>query len=382
MGTNVEQRTRTSRTTGRLLATSALVTLLGVPSLAAAHMGSTKSIAARVTEDGAHLDVTIDAVDAALAIGLPTTASPEQLQERGALLRGWLVGGLSVVADGGPCTPQTTDLVLGEGDGRANVTVGVDFTCPAPASNLRLRDDTVFESDPDHEAFIAISGPGGSTGDGGSTGAVLRDGSRDVLLGGVPSAWQTAKNFVNEGAIHLVTGYDHLLFLLSLILSAGLAAKRLGLRRALRDVAWVVTAFTVGHSISLVASALGLLTLPSQLVESVIAASIVFVAVLNIVKPEARVARPQIAAAFGIIHGFGFSSVLADVGLPAAHRALALGAFNVGIELAQLAFVGVAMIPLVWMARHRRYPLVVVRGGSLAIAAMGCVWLAERSLGL
>ena len=66
----------------------------------------------------------------------------------------------------------------------------------------------------------------------------------------------------------------------------------------------------------------------------------------------------------------------------AAPRAPQLGAFNVGIELAQLAFVGVAMIPLVWMARHRRYPLVVVRGGSLAIAAMGCVWLAERSLGL
>lgn len=380
MGTNVEQRTRTSRTTGRLLATSALVTLLAAPGLAAAHMGSTKSIEARVTDTGAHLDVTIDAVDAALAIGLPTTAGPERLLEREGLLRGWLVGGLSVVADGGACSPETTGLVLGEGDGGANVTVGVDFTCPAPATNLRLRDDTVFESDPDHEAFIAISGADGSTD--GTTGAVLRDGSRDVLLGGVPSAWQTAKNFVNEGAIHLVTGYDHLLFLLSLILSAGLAAKRLGLRRALRDVAWVVTAFTVGHSISLVASALGLVALPSQLVESVIAASIVLVAVLNIVKPEARVARPQIAAAFGIIHGFGFSSVLADVGLPAAHRALALGAFNVGIELAQLAFVGVAMIPLVWMARHRRYPLVVVRGGSLAIAAMGCVWLAERSLGL
>lgn len=379
MGTNVEQRTRTSRTTGRLLATSALVTLFAMPGLADAHMGSTKSIEARVTDGGAHLDVTIDAVDAALAIGLPTNAGPERLLERETLLRGWLVGGLTVVADGGPCSPQTTGLALGEGDGRANVTVGVDFTCPAPATNLRLRDDTVFESDPDHEAFIAISGDDGSDG---STGAVLRDGSRDVLLGGVPSAWQTAKNFVNEGAIHLVTGYDHLLFLLSLILSAGLAAKRLGLRRALRDVAWVVTAFTVGHSISLVASALGLLSLPSQLVESVIAASIVFVAVLNILKPEARVARPQIAAAFGIIHGFGFSSVLADVGLPAAHRALALGAFNVGIELAQLAFVGVAMIPLVWMARHRRYPLVVVRGGSLAIAAMGCVWLAERSLGL
>ena len=82
------------------------------------------------------------------------------------------------------------------------------------------------------------------------------------------------------------------------------------------------------------------------------------------------------------MHGFGFSSVLADVGLPAAHRALALGAFNVGIELAQLAFVAVVMLPLVWAANHRQYPLVVVRGGSVAIAALGCVWLVERGLGL
>lgn len=376
MGTNVEQRTRTSHWLGRLLATSlgGLVLLPGA--LASAHMGSTKSIEARLTDDGAALDVTIDAVDAALAVGLPMTADAARLLERDALLGGWLVGGLVVTTDGGRCTPAVGSPVLGSADGKSVVSVGVAFTCPAPMANLRLRDDTVFEGDPDHEAFVAVAGAEGTTG------VVLRADARELVLSTPPSAWQTAKNFLDEGAIHLVTGYDHLLFLLSLILSAGIAARRLGLGRAARDVAWVVTAFTVGHSISLVAAALGLVSLPSQLVESVIAGSIVLVAVLNIVRPEARVARPQIAAAFGVIHGFGFSSVLADVGLPAAHRALALGAFNVGIELAQLAFVAVVMVPLVWAANHRRYPLVVVRGGSVAIAAMGCVWLVERGLGL
>jgi hypothetical protein len=376
MGTNVEQRTRISLVAGRFLAPSFLALLAAVPSIAAAHMGSTKSIDAAVTETGAHLDVRIDAVDAALAVGLPVTAAPERLLERQALLGGWLTGGLVVATDGGVCTPNAGAPIIDRSGDKPVVSVGVDFTCPEPLTNPKLRDDTVFDSDPDHEVFVAVAGTAGSTG------AVLRADTREVALGTVPSAWQTTKNFLNEGAIHLVTGYDHLLFLLSLILGAGLAAKRFGLRRSMKDVAWVVTAFTVGHSISLVLSSLGILSLPSQLVESVIAASIVFVAALNIIKPEARVARPQIAAAFGIVHGFGFSSVLADVGLPAAHRALALGAFNVGIELAQLAFVAVVMLPLVWAAKHRQYPLVVVRGGSVAIAALGCVWLVERGLGL
>ena len=380
MRTIVEQPSRISRKARRLLAASVGTLLLAAPTVAAAHMGSTKAIEARLTQGGAQLEVKIDAVDAALAVGLPVTAGPERLVERSQLLTGWLVGGLSVRADGGVCTPQAQAPVIGQRDGKPNVSILVDYACPEPATNLRLRDDTIFDADPEHEAFVAIAGTDGSTG------AVLRADSRDVALSTVPSAWQTAKNFVNEGAIHLVTGYDHLLFLLSLILSSGLAAKRLGLRRAMTDVAWVVTAFTIGHSISLAASALGLLSLPSQLVETVIAGSIIVVAALNIAKPEARVARPQIAGAFGIIHGFGFSSVLADVGLPTAHRALALGAFNLGIELAQLAFVALVMIPLVWAANHRRYPLVyplvVVRGGSLAIAAFGCIWLVERGLGL
>jgi hypothetical protein len=376
MGTNVEQRTRISRVAGRFLAPSFAALLAASPSIAGAHMGSTKSIDAEVTETGAHVDVRIDAIDAALAVGLPVTADPERLLERQALLGGWLTGGLVVTADGGVCTPSAGAPTIDRTGDKPVVTVGVDFVCPAPATNLRLRDDTVFDSDPDHEVFVAVAGTGGSTG------SVLRADSREVALSTVPSAWQTMKNFLDEGAIHLVTGYDHLLFLLSLILGAGLAAKRLGTRRALTDVAWVVTAFTIGHSISLVLASLGIVSLPAQLVESVIAASIVFVAALNIAKPEARVARPQIAAAFGIVHGFGFSSVLADVGLPAAHRALALGAFNVGIELAQLAFVAIVMLPLVWAAKYRQYPLLVVRGGSVAIAAFGCVWLVERGLGL
>lgn len=378
MGITLEQRIPQSRTAGRLLAPIAALLAIGVPALASAHMGSTKSIEVRPTETGAELAVAIDAVDAALAVGLPVTAAPERLLERTTLLSGWLAGGLSLTSDEGPCAATVGAAQLGDREGRPSVTVGVTYDCAAGTTNLRLRDDTIFEEDPDHEVFVALASADPDQ----TTGVVLRADAREVLIGSNPSMWTTAKNFLGEGAIHLVTGYDHLLFLLSLILAAGLAAKRFGLRRALVDVAKVVTAFTLGHSISLVAASLGLVTLPSQLVESVIAASIIVVAVMNIAKPTATLARWPIAGAFGIIHGFGFSSVLADVGLPTAARAVALGAFNVGIELAQLGFVALVMFPLVWAANHRSYPLVVVRGGSVAIAAVGCVWLAERTLGL
>jgi hypothetical protein len=375
----LESRPLVSRTARRLLAPLFALVALSVPGLAAAHLGSTKAIEVTPTEAGAQLAVSIDAVDAALAVGLPVTAAPERLLERAPLLAGWLASGLSLTSDEGPCTASTGAPQLTTREDRPAVAVAVAFACPAGTTNLRLRDDTIFEEDPDHEVFVALAGRDGQ---GEAAGVVLRADAREVVISTPPTMWTTAKAFVGEGAIHLVTGYDHLLFLLSLILVAGLSAKKQGLRPALVDVAKVVTAFTLGHSISLVAASLGWVALPSQLVESVIAASIIVVAGINIAKPTAGISRWPIAGAFGLVHGFGFSSVLADVGLPTAARAVALGAFNVGIELAQLAFVAIVMLPLVWAARHRAYPLVVVRGGSVAIAALGCVWLAERTLGL
>ncbi|HET6585928.1 MAG TPA: HupE/UreJ family protein [Nannocystaceae bacterium] len=346
-----------------------------MPSLAAAHMGSSKSIDAQLTEHGAALRVRVDTIDAALALGLPMDATAGDLGRHEALLRGWLTGGITITSASGPCVATADEIAFVDDGDEPAVTVALDYACPTPLGALTLRDDTVFGDDPDHQTIVAVAGPGGSEPH------VLRGGDQGLVLGAVPSTGATMRSFLREGAIHLVGGYDHLLFLLSLVLSAGLLAKARGLGRALRDVAVVVTAFTVGHSLSLAAATLGLVSLPSQLVETAIAGSIVLVALLNIARPEARVARPWIAGVFGLVHGFGFSSVLAEVGLPMGQRALALAAFNVGIELAQLVFVGIVMLPLVWAAGHRSYPRVVVQGGSLAIAICGCVWLVERGFG-
>lgn len=342
---------------------------------AAAHAGSSKRIQAEVHESSVSLRVEVEAVDAAVGLGLGTSVDAEELRPHAALVQRWLGGGLTVESEAGPC-PGTASAPVVEGEGEeARVVVRIEHACPAPMGVVRLSDDTVFDDDPAHETFVSVRGPGGEW-----EAHVLRSDARSVELSRTPSAGETAGAFVVEGGLHLVTGYDHMLFLLSLILGAGLVVRRQGLRAALRDVAWVVTAFTLGHSVSLCAAALGWVSLPSDLVEIAIAASIVLVALGNVARPEAHVARPWLAGLFGLIHGFGFSSVLAELGLPTSHRVLALLSFNVGIELAQLCFVAAVLVPLARMAHHEGYRRFVLQGASLAIAACGGVWLVERAM--
>jgi len=343
---------------------------------AAAHAGSSKRIQAQLQDDGADVRVEVDAIDAGVALGLGATLEPDELRPHALLVRSWLTRGLRVDGEAGPCTATASAPRLrGTGDD-ASLVVELSYDCPAPMGTVRLHDDTVFDEDPDHETFVSVRGLGGEM-----EAHVLRADARSVALGRTPAATETVAAFVVEGGLHLVTGYDHMLFLLSLILSAGLLVRREGMRPALRDVAWVVTAFTLGHSISLVAAALGWVSLPSRWVEIAIAASIVLVALGNVARPRASVARPWLAAAFGLVHGFGFSSVLAQLGLPTAHRVLALLSFNVGIELAQLGFVAAVLVPLSQLARYAGYRRYVLQGASLAIAACGGLWLVERSIG-
>ena len=363
----------------RSLVTAALVATFALPSIAAAHMGSTKSLEVTPTETGARVEARIEATDAALALGLGRGLEHDEVVRHEGLLQAWLTRGITMQSNAGPCEPAPSSVVLEPGDG-ARVVATLDMRCPSVAS-LSLQDDTLFDDDPEHEVFVTVHGERGTSSH------VLRAHKRAVVIDTTPSAATTAKSFVGEGAVHLVTGYDHLLFLLSLILIGALTAKRDGLRSAAADTGLLVTAFTLGHSVSLCSAALGWVALPIDWVEAAIAASIVLVAGLNLVRPEApsqRALRTRnaLAAAFGLVHGFGFSSVLADVGLPHSHRLLALLSFNVGIELAQIACVLALLVPLAAWARRASYPRYGVQAGSLAIAAFGCVWLVERTLAL
>lgn len=257
----------------------------------------------------------------------------------------------------------------------ARVAVELEASCD-DARPLTLIDDTIFESDPQHEAYVRLRFSEGIET------SVLRRGRQRVELGAPASVPALLLTFLEEGVLHLVTGYDHLLFLLSLLLSSGERAAKDGWRKEVRDVGLVVSAFTLGHSVTLIAAALGWVVLPSRLVETAIAASILLVAILNVAKPEERREMPWIALAFGLIHGFGFSSVLAELGLPARARVLSLLSFNVGIELAQLAGVLLAIGPLTWLARKPGYRTYVVRGGSIVIGLVASAWMIERAFGL
>jgi len=206
------------------------------------------------------------------------------------------------------------------------------------------------------------------------------------VLGDI-SALRQFLSYGREGVWHIWIGYDHILFLLSLLLPAVLARERRHWEPVARfhdafwDVFKIVTSFTVAHSITLSLAALGVVSLPSRLVESAIAASVVLAA-LNNLWPLVGGRRWVVAFAFGLVHGFGFASVLAELGLPREALVLALVGFNLGVEGGQLSIVA-AFLPLAYLIRSSWfYRRVVLIGGSVAIVAVATIWLLERALNL
>jgi hypothetical protein len=353
-----------------------VLALLLVASDASAHRGSATYLIVEPTDDGANITADVEIVDAAMELGMGEDASHDAVLAAADRIHAWLHEGVWLEARGGRCASTLGPITRATSEDAPRLEVAITYRCPSPRGSLTLHDDTIFASDAQHETFVRERfGTGTET-------RVLRVGRQTAALGEPASMSSLLGQFAWEGVMHLLTGYDHLLFLLSLLLTTGeLAAKR-GHRAALRDIAFVVTAFTVGHSITLIIAALGVLVLPARFVESVIAGSIVVVAVMNIVRPESRKQMPWLALGFGLIHGFGFSSVLADLGLPSRARVLSLLSFNVGIEAAQLGCVLLAIGPLEWMARQQGYRNWVVRGGSACIVVLAGFWMIERALGL
>lgn len=177
-------------------------------------------------------------------------------------------------------------------------------------------------------------------------------------------------DIVQMGVVHILEGPDHLLFLLGLLL---------GVRR-LRDVLLVATAFTLGHSVTLSVATLGWVVPPARVVEPLIALSLVWVGVENLWKGEAR-GRWRVAAAFGLVHGFGFASALRELGLSEARLGWALFGFNAGVELGQL-LVLVPLVPLLALLRRReKLERVSARVLSSGVAAAGLVWFVVRVAG-
>jgi len=219
-----------------------------------------------------------------------------------------------------------------------------------------------------HRCYIALLGDGEDV----LADALLRPTAAAFVLpaanepggAGVGQAMQ----FLVFGVEHILIGFDHLAFLLALLVAGS----------SLGRVVATITAFTVAHSVTLVAAALGVVRLPGLLVEAVIAASIVVVALANLLQRGQASHRWPLAFGFGLVHGFGFASVLADLSIERA-SVLPLLTFNLGVELGQLAFAA-CVVPLLGLASRRGHAPVVATVVSIAVGIAGTCWLVERLL--
>ena len=287
---------------------------------------------------------------------------------------------LAVKADGVDCALSVPEQLIDKHSDGAYTVLQLALACPPKnPKQLTISYRLFADIDPQHRGLLKLES------DGQARTAIFGPESRQQQFTLEKASRLTQfVDYAREGVWHIWVGFDHILFLLSLLLPAVLVWQRERWQAAARfsasfiEVAKIVTAFTLAHSITLSLATLGVVALPTRLVESAIAASVVLAA-LNNLRPILRGRRWMVAFGFGLIHGFGFASVLADLGLPPGALVLALVGFNVGVEAGQLAIVGV-FLPLAFVLRRGWfYQRLVVGGGSLLIAAVASVWLAERA---
>jgi hypothetical protein len=312
-----------------------------------------------------------------------------ELRGRQADVEAYALGRLTATTPAGACSVRADGFDIAHRSSGAYVTLGLRLGCGDSRASLTVDDRAFFDRDGLHRAFVTLQDRAHSETRllrAGQTGASFALGPRPPKSGA-----GTTASFIREGVLHIWQGLDHVLFLVVLLLPAVLrrrdGAGAAGatwtpvesLRPALTDVLRVITAFTVAHSITLGLAAVGALHAAGRIIEPAIAASVVLAAANNLYPLFGR-DRWVVAFALGLLHGFGFSAVLAEVGLPQGHLLTALFGFNLGVELGQLALVAL-VVPLAYLARktvlYRRLGLAV---GSALAGGVAMVWMIERIL--
>jgi hypothetical protein len=287
---------------------------------------------------------------------------------------------LHATSASGPCQTRVGALsAITHSDG-TYAALELALECPGAAPSLRLRYDLLFPLDAQHRGVVRTSDA--------RSPIVLTKARREAQLSlTAESAISALLSTIRLGTEHILHGYDHLLFLLALLLpsalrrEAGRWVAAAGFKWVLRDVLRVVTAFTVAHSLTLGLSAAQLVVLPSRFVESAIAFSVVLAAGNNLY-PVVRSERWLVAFALGLLHGFGFAATLSDIGLSTASFARTLLGFNLGVEVGQIAIV-VLLLPLIYGLRgSRAYRRLGLPLSSAAVLAIASVWLVERAFDL
>ena len=345
----------------RIVAIAAAVAAIvaAAPADLGAHVTSTGLAVIEVDESAVTYRLTVIPAelpdDFARSLTAAADADPASIARVAAALR----ERVHIDAGATPCRPGRASI-QGSNLADTRVTLELVLRCSAATTTVVIRDDWFDVFGPHYRTLARIE---------------RRGVVRDVAL--LPDARSTTVelaapgsaggSFFRLGLEHILTGYDHLLFLAALLLRGGTVISLLK----------IVTSFTVAHSVTLAIAVLGVVAIPDRLVESAIAASIAWVAAENVLARDASSRRWAVSFAFGLVHGFGFAGTLAPLTLPRWNLALALFGFNAGIEAGQSAVVLVAL-PGLLAIRRRGWEPALVRVASLALIGIGVVWFVER----
>ena len=342
------------------LLTLAALSLLLCLGQASAHTNSTGTATIDARSDKISYRLTV--VPSELgenAADIPKAASGDAASA--ARVAAWLHALVQIAVDGGECSVTRTRIQSSQlGDER--VALAVEFACVKAPGQLQLTDRLTTQFGEHYRTIVSVS-----RSDGQREERVLDMlHSQAVFELGQPPASRVFE-FIRLGAMHMLSGLDHLLFLAALLAGS----------RSLRSLLIVVTMFTLAHSVSLAIAVLGLARVSPAIVEPLIAASIIWVAVENVWLEPAALRRYVVAFVFGLIHGLAFAEGLAELKLAGWSLLRALFGFNLGVELAQ-ALVVLLMAPLIaWLTRKRsgqRW----LNAASMAIGALGVLWLIQR----
>jgi hypothetical protein len=324
-----------------------------LPAPASAHQSGISYGDYRVRGDRVEVTLRLTAVELAAALPSPAAADPAAQ----------VLAALSLQESGSPCRAEAASSRSDPPDG---LVVEGSFRCPRPVERLRVEVGLVNALPRGHTHLAKVE-EGGRIAE-----HVVRAGREAFEVEGQADRLARALRFLRLGVEHILTGYDHVAFLLALLLLGG----------TLGSLIRIATGFTLAHSVTLALAALGLVSPPAWLVEPLIAGTVVYVAAENLwaLRIGAQLGgarRAGTAFAFGLIHGFGFAAALQGLDLPRAGFAASLLAFNLGVEVGQVALLAFGF-PI--LAALRRRPGFALRGawaGSAAIGCAGLVWLAE-----
>lgn len=347
-----------------------------LPAIAAAHSASTAYL--RITPDdrGAAIDWRIAVRDLDVVLDLDADGDGRlvwgEVVDRADAINVLARERLALEADGQACAIVFDAPTFVRLDGLGYVQLSGRADCVRRPAVLHYR---LFEDiDPSHRALLVAAHEAAPR--------LVAPGQR-LPLGASLVHRPRFADFVLQGITHIVGGFDHVLFLVGLLLpavlrrEAGQWVARDDVRGAAIAVVWIATAFTAAHSLTLAAATFGWVRIPTRIIEPLIAATVLATA-LNNLWPVVTRRLALVAFGFGLIHGFGFAEVLAPLQLAPLQLASALAGFNLGVEVGQLGIVAASFALLAVLRRWRGYARWVLTPGSIALALVALIWIVER----